>query len=129
VLFFIISVFRQIRNRAGMKQGKTFNRRIETAMHERVQELIRKYEPGPFFEDWVNEFTTGFKKFKWNSEKAIEQAMPDCFFWIECLLKTWREDIGPCGKQANFPKGKDPVFDRTSACQGDEIPFHPLLKS
>ena len=112
-----------------MKEGKAFNRRIETAMHERVQKLIRKYEPGPFFEDWVYDFMTGLKKFKWNSEKAMDQAVGDCLFWIECLLKTWREDTGPSGKQANFPGGKDPVFDRTSACQGDEIPFNPLLKS
>jgi hypothetical protein len=112
-----------------MRQGRTFDRRIETAMHEGVQELIRKYDPGPFFEEWVKEFTTGFKKFEWKSEKALDQAMDDCLFWIECLLKTWREDIGPSGKQANFPGGKGSVFDRTSACQGDEVSFHPLLKS
>jgi len=112
-----------------MKRGETFNQRIETAMHERVQELIRKYDPGPFFEDWMAEFTTGFKKLKWNSETAIDQAMADCFFWIECLLKTWREDIGPSGKQADFPGDKDPIFTRTSACQGGEVPFHPPLKS
>jgi hypothetical protein len=112
-----------------MKRGETFNRRIETATHERVQELIRKYEPGPVFEDWVNKFETALKNSKWNSETTIDQAMTDCFFWIERLLKTWREDIGPSGKQANSPGGKDPVFNRTSAHQGDEVPFIPLLKS
>jgi hypothetical protein len=61
MLFFIISVFHQTRNSAGMKQGKPFNRRIETAFHEQVQELIRKYDPGPFFEDWVNEFRPVWK--------------------------------------------------------------------
>jgi hypothetical protein len=106
-----------------MKQGKTFDRRIETAMHEGVQELLRKYDPGPFFEEWVKECTTGLKKFKWNSEKAVDQAVGDCLFWIERLLKTWREDVGPSGKQANFPGGKDPVSDRTFACQGDGVPF------
>jgi hypothetical protein len=112
-----------------MKQGKTFDRRIETAMQERVQELIRKYDPGPFFEEWVKEFTTGFRNFKWNSEKAFDEAMGDCLFWIERLLQTWREDVGPSGEQANFPGGKDPIPDRTSAYQGNKVPFIPLLKS
>lgn len=112
-----------------MKQGKTFNPRIETAMHERVQELIRKYDPGPVFEDWVNKFETALKNSKWKSETTIDQAMDDCLFWIERLLKTWREDVGPSAKQANFPGGKGPLFDRTSAYQGDEVPFDPLLKS
>lgn len=109
-----------------MKQGKTFNRRIETALQDQVQELIRKYEPGPFFEDWVNKFADDFKEFKWNSETAIDQAMTDCFFWIERLLKTWREDVGPSGKQANLPGGEIPVVDRTSAYQGDGVPLIPL---
>ncbi len=112
-----------------MKRGETFNLRIESGIHEQVQELIRKYDPGPVFEDWVNKFETALKNSKWNSETTIDQAMGDCLFLIECLLKTWREDVGPSGKQANLPGGKVPVLDRTSACQGDDVPFIPLLKS
>ncbi|MGE5254303.1 MAG: hypothetical protein ACM3N7_10090 [Planctomycetaceae bacterium] len=112
-----------------MKKARTFDRTIETAIQERVEELIRKYDPGPFFEDWAAQFTTGFKKFEWNSEKAVDQAMVHCLFGIERLLKTWREDVGPSGKQTKSSGVKDPVSNRTSAYQGDGVPLIPLLKS
>jgi len=111
-----------------MEQGETLNRRIEKGMQEQVQELIRKYDPGPVFEDWVSEFKTGFKRYKWNSAMAVDQAVGDCLFWIECLLKTWREEVGPSGKKTKFPGRKKPVSGRTSVCPGDGVPSIPLLR-
>ena len=77
-----------------MEREGTPDQQVETTMDGRIQELIRKYDPGLFFEEWLNEFKGNFKKFKWGTETEPYLAMIDGLFWVECLLQTWREEIG-----------------------------------
>ena len=85
-----------------MEQGESFYPPIEEMVDDQVQELIGRYDPGPVFKDWVKQFKTALTKHKWNSELEIGQAVAGCMFWIKCLLKTWREEVGPSEKQNNF---------------------------
>ncbi len=89
-----------------MKQEKNLNQGFEAAINEKSHELIKKYVPGPVFEKWLNGFKAGIKRYKWDSEMTREKAMGDCFFWIECLLKTWREGISPPRKPTPSFRGK-----------------------
>jgi hypothetical protein len=91
---------------ATMKQEQILNPGFEVAINEKAHELIRNYVPGPFFENWLNGCKASFKRYEWDSEMSREKTMSGCFFWVECLLKTWREEIGPPRKPAPSFKGQ-----------------------
>ena len=88
-----------------MKEEDDFYGRMERVMDDRVKELVEKYAPGIFFEKWVKEFQVNFRNAPWRSEEEMDLTLNTCLYWIECLLKTWRGEIGPINKSLNRKRG------------------------
>ncbi len=88
----------------GKKRGRSLNHKIEAALKKRLSRLVKEYDPQPVM-DIIDIWTQGFRTYLLESgvkqNMSVEEAiklLDEYFYWIESLIKTWRDEVGSTNK-------------------------------